>query len=385
MVRGRCPPARARPRQVPSAAAWRSLVTIVSRTRARLKTFVYFAVHQTGKRTKVAGGRHGPPTAAGAAPRTGLAQVPFAVPCDRYPLGVPLPLPTSLSPSKVSSFKDCALAFRLSAIDRLPEVKTLPAAKGTVVHRALELLFWEEPPGSRSLDVALTKLDRAVPEILDGVEYTALALDGDERAALVDDARQLLRNYYELEDPDQVRVIGTELRLSVGLGTLRLSGIIDRLELDADGALVVTDYKTGRAPSESHQQSKLVGVHFYAFLCEEVFGRRPVRIQLLHLREPMSISTTPSDQSIRGLRQQTTAIWSAVERACRTEDFRPKPGFACSWCSYQAYCPARGGDLSQLPPPGDFPVTIARRGAPGAPAGGQPIDGTSSPVAVLTP
>ena len=265
---------------------------------------------------------------------------------------MPLPLPTSLSPSKVSSFKDCALAFRLSAIDRLPEVKSLPAAKGTVVHRALELLFWEEPAGARHLEVALAKLDRAVPEILDGPEYAALDLDAEQRAALVTDARQLLANYYELEDPDSVRVIGTELRLSVQLGTLRLSGIIDRLELDADGALVVTDYKTGRAPSETYQQSKLGGVHFYAFLCEQVFGRRPVRIQLLHLREPMSISTIPTDQSIRGLRQQTLAVWDAVERACQAEDFRPKPGFACHYCSYQAYCPAMGGDLLLLPPPG---------------------------------
>ncbi|MBV9284154.1 MAG: PD-(D/E)XK nuclease family protein, partial [Acidimicrobiia bacterium] len=32
-----------------------------------------------------------------------------------------LPLPTSLTPSKVASFKDCALAFRFSAIVRLPE------------------------------------------------------------------------------------------------------------------------------------------------------------------------------------------------------------------------------------------------------------------------
>jgi putative RecB family exonuclease len=264
---------------------------------------------------------------------------------------VSLPLPTSLSPSKVSSFKDCALAFRLSAIDRLPEPKSLPAAKGTLVHRALELLFWEEPPGSRSLTVAQAKLERAVPEILDGPEYGGMGLEPEARQAFIADAGQLLANYYELEDPDTIRVIGTELRLSVRIGTLKLSGIIDRLELDADGELVVTDYKTGRAPSENYQQAKLVGIHFYAFLCEQLFGRRPVRIQLLHLREPMTISTAPSDQSIRGLRQQTSAIWSAVQQACQTEDFRPKPGFACSYCAFRAYCPAFGGDLALLPEP----------------------------------
>jgi putative RecB family exonuclease len=264
---------------------------------------------------------------------------------------VTFPLPSSLSPSKVSSFKDCALAFRLSAIDRLPEPKSAPAAKGTLVHRALQLLFAEEDPGQRSLDVALTKLGRAVSDVLDGPEYAELALDADQRAEFVADAETLLRNYYVLEDPDTVKVIGTELRLSVQVGTLKLSGIIDRLELDDDGELVVTDYKTGRAPSESYQQAKLVGVHFYAFLCERLFGRRPVRIQLLHLREPMSISTVPSDQSIRGLQQQTLAIWHAVERACDAEDFRPKPGHPCSYCSYRAYCPAVGGDLSLVPRP----------------------------------
>lgn len=262
-----------------------------------------------------------------------------------------LPLPGSLSPTKVASFKDCALAFRLSTIDRLPEPASAAAAKGTLVHRALQLLFWEEPPSHRSLDVALAKLDRAVPEILGGEEYESLGLGAtsDEREEFVEDARELLRHYYVLEDPAAVRVIGTELRLSTMLGTLRLSGIIDRLELDADGELVVTDYKTGRAPHEHVEQARLVGVHFYAYLCEAVLGRRPARVQLLHLREPIRISTVPTDQSLRGLRQQTLAVWSAVERACEHEDFRPRPGRLCGWCAFQAYCPAVGGDLALLP------------------------------------
>lgn len=259
-----------------------------------------------------------------------------------------LPLPTSLSPSKVSSFKDCALAFRLSVIDRLPEPVSPHAAKGTLVHRALELLMWEEEPGHRTLEAALGKLERAVPEILDGEEYAELALSDEERAEFVADAANLVRNYFRLEDPDSVRVIGTELRMSAYVGTLKLSGIIDRLELDDRDELVVTDYKTGRAPSANFEQSRLGGVHFYAFLCEQVLGRRPVRVQLLHLREPLAISTVPSDQSIRGMQQQTGAIWKAVESACSREDFRPKPGRLCSYCAYREFCPAVGGDLARL-------------------------------------
>lgn len=260
-----------------------------------------------------------------------------------------LPLPTSLSPSKVASFKDCALAFRFSAIDRLPEPPSPAATKGTLVHRALELLFWEEPPGGRSVEAALAKLARARAEMATDPEFTGLRLAGSAEEEFFADAEALTRRYFELEDPNAVRVVGTELRLEAQVGSLRLRGIIDRLELDADGGLVVTDYKTGKAPGQLQEQGRLGGVHFYAFLCEAVLGRRPAKVQLLYLRDRLAIATVPSEQSIRGLKTRTAAVWSAVETACRREDFRPNPSRLCQWCAFRQWCPAFGGDPSAAP------------------------------------
>lgn len=260
-----------------------------------------------------------------------------------------LPLPTSLSPSKVTSFKDCALAFRLSAIDRLPEPPSPAATKGTLVHRALQLLMYGHEPEGRTREAAAACLERAAAEVLDAGTVAALGLDEEAVGAFVADATVLVDGYFALEDPREVRVLGTELLLAADLGGLLLRGIIDRLELGPDGELVVTDYKTGRAPGAGYEQSKLVGVHFYAYLCEAVLGRRPARIRLLHLREPMSITTVPTDQSIRGLAVQAGAVWAAVRRGCAAEDFRPKPGRACAWCAYHEYCPAVGGDLGRVP------------------------------------
>ncbi len=258
-----------------------------------------------------------------------------------------LPLPTSLSPSKVASFKDCALAFRFANIDRLPEPPSPGATKGSLVHRALELLFCEPAP-ARTLPAALACLDRARAEFATDPEFVGLELDPEAAAQFAAEAEVLLRRYFTLEDPRAVHPIGLELKLEVQVGSLTLRGIIDRLELDEDGGLVVTDYKSGKVPGLIHEQSRLGGVHFYAFLCERVLGRRPSRIQLLYLAEPVAIVAEPSAQSVRGLEQRTAAIWKAVERACENEDFRPRPSPLCNWCSFQDYCPSFGGDPSRV-------------------------------------
>jgi len=254
------------------------------------------------------------------------------------------PLPTSLSPSKVSTFKDCALAFRFSAIDRLPEPPSAPAVKGSLVHRALELLFVAKPH-ERTRELATACLARATDEFLADPEFQGLELDDVTTGEFLADAAVMVERYFGLEDPTSFDPIGLELMLSVEVGNLLLRGIIDRLDLDADGELVVTDYKTGRVPSEKQELSRLGGVQFYAFLCERLFGRRPAKVQLIYLgANPQIIVATPSEQSTRGLEQRVRAIWTAVERACEHEDFRPKQSMLCNWCSFKAYCPAFGGD-----------------------------------------
>lgn len=259
---------------------------------------------------------------------------------------MPLPLPRTLSPSKVSSFKECALAFRFSAIDRLPEPPSVPAVKGTTVHRALELLFVGDV-ADRTPERARECLAEALSEMADDPEYQGLGLDDAGAEDFAADAGRMVERYFTLEDPSRVRPIGLELMLTAELGPVTVRGIIDRLELDEDGELLVTDYKTGRAPAPAQQASRLGGVHFYSMLCEQVLGRRPRRIQLIYLgRDPQIITTDTSEQSNRGVERKVRAVWDAIERACERDDFRPRPGPLCSWCAFQAYCPSFGGDPS---------------------------------------
>src|SRR3546814_14174687 len=114
--------------------------------------------------------------------------------------------------------------------------------------------------------------------------------------------------------------MGIELKLEAEVGGVRLRGIIDRLELDADGELVVTDYKTGRAPGERQEQQRLAGVAFYSLLCERLFGRRPAKVQLLYLADPLAIISVPTDRSTRSVARKLAAVWAGVARGGGRED-----------------------------------------------------------------
>ena len=252
-------------------------------------------------------------------------------------------VPTSLSPSRVESFLSCPLAFRFSSIEKLPDPPTVATTRGSLVHRALELLFLL--PAAERTPAALDRsVEAAIVEYRGDPDFTLLALSADQVAVFEHECRELASNYLAMEDPTQVRDIGLELRLEAPVGELTLRGIIDRLELDADGELVVTDYKTGRAPSPNWERKSLSGVHFYAFLCESIFGKRPAAIRLMYLKSGETITATPSAQSTKFMTTRTNAVWQAVATACERDDFRPRQSALCNYCAYQRWCPEYGGD-----------------------------------------
>jgi putative RecB family exonuclease len=213
------------------------------------------------------------------------------------------------------------------------------------------------PPADRTMENALADLERAAAELAAHPEFAELELSDEEWTAFNVDAEVLLRRYFDMEDPREITVLGVELRVSAETADgVVIRGIIDRLELDADGELVITDYKTGREPGEGWEQQSMAGIHIYSLLCERMLGRRPKRIQLLYLSKPERIITQPSDQSLRGVEVKSDAVMKAVRTACARGDFRPRASALCSYCSFKEFCPAYGGDPAQA-----APVMLARQ------------------------
>ena len=129
-----------------------------------------------------------------------------------------------------------------------------------------------------------------------------------------------------------------------------LRGYVDRLDVAADGAMRVVDYKTGRSPSELFEGKALFQMKFYALVLWRLRGEIPRLLQLVYLGNGEVVRYTPDEHDLLSLERNLKAVWTAIERAATTGDWRPKTSRLCDWCDYREFCPAWGGTPPPLPP-----------------------------------
>jgi putative RecB family exonuclease len=273
----------------------------------------------------------------------------------------------SLSPSRASDFRTCALMYRLRTIDRIPEVPSPTAVRGTVVHKVLEDLF-DLPAADRTPERAEEMVQDAWQFVLDAEpDLAAMFLDeaaaggrpadsGAEIATWLASCRASLRAYFELEDPSRLEPAEREVYVEALLETkLLLRGFVDRIDVAADGAVRVVDYKTGRSPGVGFESRALFQMRFYALVIWRTRGVVPALLQLIYLGDGQVVSYRPDEQDLRATERLVQALWRAIDEARSTGEWQPSPGPACQWCSYHAHCPEFG---NQPPPLPDVGVTL---------------------------
>ena len=265
----------------------------------------------------------------------------------------PQPLIGSLSPSRASDFKTCPLLYRFRSIDRLPEAPSRAAARGTLVHSVLERLY-DSPAPERTLQAAQDDVERSWRLLLEAEPDLAALFaddpDGAELAEWLASARDLVGNYFELEDPRRLEPAAREELVEVVVDGLRLRGYVDRLDISPAGEMRVVDYKTGAIPREAFEAKALFQMKFYALVLWRTRGVVPRVLRLIYLADSSTLSYEPDAEELTRFERTLQAIWKAIAAASLTGDFRPSPSRLCDWCSFQALCPAKGG----TPPP--FPA-----------------------------
>ena len=221
--------------------------------------------------------------------------------------------PEVLSVTAFELYRRCPARFWYSRVLGLeapePESPELaPAERGSALHRILEAFtqamgFKPLPPATEPDPVART-LARIAGEVLDAVEaeqagqfHPVVQAHQRERwlGGLVQPGPAgILRAWLDAERASQHIPVAVEERFSsLRIGPIRLRGSLDRLDRLPGGDLVITDYKTGTAPTSRAVREGTV-FQPLAYVAAVASGRdtRRVAHAYLSLRDPAQLQRT---------------------------------------------------------------------------------------------
>ena len=245
----------------------------------------------------------------------------------------------TLSPSRAGDFKTCPQLFKFRAIDKVPEPPSVYQARGTTAHLALQRLF-DDAESERTPERLYDLFREAWTEVRGEEEFAELFENLDQEREWGIESMELLANYFSIEDPTSFEPEDRELDMLEDLDGMMIRGILDRIDRESDGRLIITDYKTGKAPPERYALSSFFALKIYALLIRNRLGETPKEVRLLYLNGPTLYRLPIEDRHLDAMDGQLRALWAAIERAMATARFPARRGSLCNWCSYQEICPA---------------------------------------------
>ena len=252
---------------------------------------------------------------------------------------------SAFSPSGSAAFEQCPKKWYFKYVAKLPDPKGEDAVLGTFTHSVLELLL-QEPADNRTKAKAKAIAREIWPEVENDPDFIALSLSDVQALEFRKRSWTAIEGLWELEHPQGVEVASTELEVKVELSSIPFYGFIDRVERE-DGGLVITDYKSGKAPNKRFEDDRLQQVLLYAAALEQLDGHRPKRAKLLFLnnrdksnsqnRRVVEVEVT--EKNLTQATKKFKRNWEELNAACTSGTFHAKPQILCKWCSFLQNCP----------------------------------------------
>ena len=244
----------------------------------------------------------------------------------------------NLSPSRASQFKTCPRQFKYANIDKIKEPTNEVQAKGTTVHEALEKLF-DLPQDERSLDNLHNLFRKVWTDVRNNDEHVHLFDNQDQERDWGIDGLKLLSNYFTLEDPTNFEPLERERWVRGAINDLNLRGILDRMDRNEKGELIIVDYKSGKAPIAKYKAPRFFALKLYALLIKDETGETPAELKLIYLQNSTIHSMKVDDEMLENARTEILEIWENIKKSFENNDFPTIKNTLCDWCYYKPICP----------------------------------------------
>lgn len=276
--------------------------------------------------------------------------------------------PGPISPSRLETLAACPRRYFFQHVLGLkpppeapdPDVFLEPRERGLLLHEVFEAF------GRRLLEHGRPARPEDEPDLLALTEEALearLEVRGEPEAAVLEALRRDLRATARIFLQSEIATgatphacehrFGFEEPAEVRLGalTLRLRGIVDRIDRRPDGALEVVDFKTGSAwgfpemdparPAAALEDGKRLQWALYAFALEDAHGWR---ITHSGYAFPGEREWGKRRRYRLPQRDEVAEVIHRLDTLARQAFFPPAPGPACAFCDFARAC----GDTERL-------------------------------------
>ena len=226
----------------------------------------------------------------------------------------------NLSPSRASQFKTCPKQFKFANIDKIKEPTNEVQAKGTTVHEALEKIF-DLPKEERNLENLHNLFRKVWTDVRASDEHVHLFNDQSEEREWGLDGLKLLSNYLTLENPALFDPLERERWVRGSIEDLNLRGILDRMDRNDKGELIIVDYKSGKAPNAKYKEPRFFALKLYALLIKNEIGETPAELKLIYLQNSTIHTMKVDEEMLRNAEKEILEIWNNIKVAFENNNF----------------------------------------------------------------
>jgi DNA helicase-2/ATP-dependent DNA helicase PcrA len=237
-----------------------------------------------------------------------------------------------LSYGQISDYLDCPARYRYAHVIRLPTAASHQMAYGRALHAAVQALHRRQLAG---LPTSREELQAELDAAWEPVGFLTRQHEEARKVA----AREALDRFWQEQRADPAHPVAVEQEFSVMMGRDRVRGRYDRVDVDADGRVVITDYKSAdvRDPATAARRSRdSLQLSLYALAYESQHGRLPDELALHFLDSGIVGRSAPTAKRLEKAAAEVTVVSDGI----RAGDFGGKPSpMRCGFCPFRDICP----------------------------------------------
>ena len=238
----------------------------------------------------------------------------------------------TLSFGQINDYLECPARYRYAHMIRIPTPASHQMAYGRALHAAVQGFHRRQMRNEpMSLDELYTELDAN----WESVGFLTREHEEARRRA----ARDALARFWQEQQTDPARPAAVEQEFAVVLGRDRVRGRYDRVDVDVDGRVSITDYKSSdvRDPATAARRAReSLQLGIYALAWEREHGKSPDELSLHFLESGLVGRSDATDRRL----DRAQARVASVGEGIRAGNFEATPAAnRCGFCPFREICP----------------------------------------------